>query len=270
MAPRRPVTRTARRRRIRGPASQETGRPVPTAVSSPTTGSAGPDDGPAGPDNSAFLAPDDPTSDPGTNGSGESTKQPEGGRGADQAGPGQDNAGGPASPEEISRRLAGDDSTFGSGTGRTRRNTRGLGLGEEDLSAFTGDAADGTTTTLAPDPFPDPAAVSELPADFDESATPPPPAAADETHLDAAALLSQAGHTKPPPNKPALWATAIAFGALLLVSAAWLWTRRGHLRPRLIGSPDRQSVARADETGHGLPRPGPLVSSCGAARARAR
>jgi hypothetical protein len=70
-----------------------------------------------------------------------------------------------------------------------------------------------------------------LPADFDQSVTPPPTDPVDETQLDAAALLNQAGHTKDPTNKPALWATAIAFGALLLVSAAWLWTRRGHYDP---------------------------------------
>jgi hypothetical protein len=88
-------------------------------------------------------------------------------------------------------------------------------------------AGDGTTTTLAPNPTPDAAAVPELPSDFDPSATPEAGAPTDEAPLDSLAPLNQAGHTdKAPANKPALWVTAIAFGALLLVSAAWLWARR--------------------------------------------
>ena len=72
----------------------------------------------------------------------------------------------------------------------------------------------------------------ELPSDFDPSATPPTSAPAEEAPLDALPPLNQAGHTdKAPANKPALWATAIAFGALLLVSAAWLWARRDHYDP---------------------------------------
>jgi hypothetical protein len=90
---------------------------------------------------------------------------------------------------------------------------------------------DGTTTTMTPDPIPDEAVVPELPADFDQSTTPPAAAPADETQIDALAPLDQAGHTERQKDKPALWATAIAFGALLLVSAAWLWTRRDRFDP---------------------------------------
>jgi len=68
--------------------------------------------------------------------------------------------------------------------------------------------------------------VPELPSDFDQAGTPPASAPADEAPLDAIAPLDQAGHTSKPADKPALWITAIAFGAVLLVSAAWLWTRR--------------------------------------------
>lgn len=164
------------------------------------------------------------------NGGDGGAEQPTAGRGADQAGPGHGGAGDPNSPEEISRRLAGDDPTLGAGTGRTRHGTSGQGLDGADPWAMAGDAADGTTTTLAPDPIPDEAAVPELPADFDQSGTPPSTAPSDETIDAAAALLNQAGHTKEP-TKPALWATAIAFGAVLLVSAAWLWTRRGRYDP---------------------------------------
>jgi hypothetical protein len=97
----------------------------------------------------------------------------------------------------------------------------------EQSGADQSATGDGTTTTLTPDPTPDAAAVPELPPDFDQSAAPPASAPADEAPLDAVAPLNQAGHTdKAPANKPALWVTAIAFGALLLVSAGWLWTRR--------------------------------------------
>jgi hypothetical protein len=92
-------------------------------------------------------------------------------------------------------------------------------------------AGDGTTTTMAPDPIPDAAVVPELPADFDHSSESPESAPAGET-LDSLAPLNQAGHTEgSPKNKPALWATAIAFGAVLLVSGAWLWARRDRFDP---------------------------------------
>ena len=146
--------------------------------------------------------------------------------GADQAGPGQDNSGDPASPSEISRRLAGDDSSVRSG-GRSRHGTSDV-LGGLDGSEMAGDD---TTTTMAPDPIPDAAVVPELPADFDQSAAPPESAPFDQT-FDTLAPLAQAGHSDARPrNKPALWATAIAFGAILIVSAAWLWTRRDGFDP---------------------------------------
>ena len=96
------------------------------------------------------------------------------------------------------------------------------------------DASADTTTTQAPDPTPDPAAVPELPSDFDQAPTAAPPATApaDEAPLDAAAPpISQAGHTESRAGRPALWATGAAFGGLLLVSAAWLWTRRRRYDP---------------------------------------
>ena len=99
------------------------------------------------------------------------------------------------------------------------------GLGGSDA------AGDGTATTMAPDPIPDAAVVPELPADFDHSAAPPESAPSDHP-LDTLAPLSQAGHTDVKPrSKPALWATAIAFGAVLIVGAAWLWTRRDKFDP---------------------------------------
>jgi hypothetical protein len=91
--------------------------------------------------------------------------------------------------------------------------------------------ADGTTTTMVPDPIPDAAVVPELPADFDHSTAPPESAPFDQA-LDTLAPLNQAGHSEArPENKPALWVTAIAFGAVLIVSAAWLWTRRDRFDP---------------------------------------
>jgi hypothetical protein len=175
------------------------------------------------------MAPDDPSAGGGTNGGAGGPGQPSGRPGADQAAPGQGGAGDPASPEEISRRLAGDDPTLQPGGGRTRRGNSGVGA---DESAAVGDAGDGTTTTLAPDPIPDAAVVPELPADFDQSAAPPPESTPADAPLDALAPLNQAGHTDvKPANKPALWVTAIAFGALLLVSGAWLWTRRDRFDP---------------------------------------
>jgi hypothetical protein len=176
------------------------------------------------------MAPDDPSAGGGTNGGAGGPEQPSGRPGADQAGPGKGGADDPASPEEISRRLAGDDPALQSGSGRTRRGHSGVGA---DESAAIGDIGDGTTTTLAPDPVPDAAVVPELPADFDQSAMPPPESAPpDQKQVDEIAALSQAGHTNDEPtNKPALWVTAIAFGALLLVSGAWLWTRRDRFDP---------------------------------------
>jgi hypothetical protein len=172
------------------------------------------------------MAPDDPSAGGGTNGGAGGAEQPSGRPGADRAGPG--GADDPASPEEISRRLAGDDPTVQSGGGRTRRGNGGVGAEE---SAAVGDAGYGTTTTAAPNPLPDAAVVPELPADFDQSAAPPDSAPPDQDMVDDIAALNQAGHTEKPTNKPALWVTAIAFGALLLVSGAWLWTRRDRFDP---------------------------------------
>ena len=85
---------------------------------------------------------------------------------------------------------------------------------------------------MTPDPIPDAAVVPELPADFEQSMTPPDTAPPDQTQVDDIAALNQAGHTTDKAaNKPALWVTAIAFGTLLLVSAAWLWTRRERFDP---------------------------------------
>ncbi len=132
---------------------------------------------------------------------------------------------------EISQRLGGDDPALEAGTGRTRHGSSGLEFGGDDPSATGGDAADGTTTTFAPDPTPDAAAGLRVAGGLRPVGDSPGTEPVDQTQLDAAASLNQAGHTEEPTNKPALWATAIAFGALLLVSAAWLWTRRGHYDP---------------------------------------
>lgn len=131
------------------------------------------------------------------------------------------------SPSEISRLLTGDDSSVRSGNGRSRHGTSDVFGGLAGSDAGT----DGTTTTMVPDPIPDAAVVPELPADFDHSAAPPEGEPFDQA-LDSLAPLNQAGHSEARPrNKPALWATAIAFGAILIVSAAWLWTRRDQFDP---------------------------------------
>jgi hypothetical protein len=146
-------------------------------------------------------------------------------RGADQA-PGQGGGGDAASPAEISRRLAEEDPTLGSG--RFRHGNSGIEVLDGDLAVEFGH---GTTTTLTPDPTPDAAVLPELPADFDQSAS-PEPAPSEDTPLDGLAALDQAGNIdEVRANKPALWVTAVAFGALLLVSAAWLWARRGRYDP---------------------------------------
>jgi hypothetical protein len=84
---------------------------------------------------------------------------------------------------------------------------------------------------MAPNPIPDAAVVPELPPDFEHSPAPQDSARSDQT-LDTLAPLNQAGHTEAKPrNRSALWATAVAFGAVLIVSAAWLWTRRDKFDP---------------------------------------
>jgi hypothetical protein len=100
-----------------------------------------------------------------------------------------------------------------------------------DASLAAGATPD-TATTTPPDPTPNPSAVPELPSDFNQSPTSPSTGPADGAPIDAAAPpLNQAGHTSPKANKPALWATGLAFGALLLLSAAWLWARRRRYDP---------------------------------------
>jgi hypothetical protein len=74
--------------------------------------------------------------------------------------------------------------------------------------------------------------VPELPSDFNQSPTPPSTGPADGAPIEAGAPpLSQAGHTAPRSNGGALWATGLAFGVLLVLSAAWLWARRRRYDP---------------------------------------
>ncbi|HEV7534166.1 MAG TPA: hypothetical protein VGP90_00945 [Acidimicrobiia bacterium] len=85
---------------------------------------------------------------------------------------------------------------------------------------------------MTPDSTPNPDAVSELPPDFGQTPAPPTTATPDEAPLDAAAPpITQAGHTGHRNSGAALWATAAAFGALLLLGAGWLWTRRRRYDP---------------------------------------
>ncbi|HVW31196.1 MAG TPA: hypothetical protein VHL53_01545, partial [Acidimicrobiia bacterium] len=100
-----------------------------------------------------------------------------------------------------------------------------------------GAAGDATSTTAAPDATPNPDAVNELPADFDQTpaTTPssPAPSPADEAPMDLGAPpLSQAGHTTGHhDDKAALWATGLSFAAVLLVLGGWLWIKRRKYDP---------------------------------------
>lgn len=179
-----------------------------------------PDDGAAGPDQSAFQAPPEEPSNsaPGTGGgAGPKPKKP--GR-ADQGG-----AGDPNSPAEISQRLAAE--AGGESAGRTRHGADGAGMSGVDEAAPTDAAASDVTG--------DPGATPEeaVTPGFAETTTVPGSAPPDDTALDALEPpLNQAGHTdQSKDKKQALWVTAIAFGAVLIVSAGWLWTRRGPYDP---------------------------------------
>lgn len=188
----------------------------------PDDGTAGPDDGSAGPDQSAFEAPPEEPSnpDPGAGGdAGPKSRKP--GR-ADQGGSGDSD-----SPAEISQRLA--EEAGGESAGRTRHGANGAGVSGADETVPADAPADGVTDVTGELPEEAP----ELLPGFDEPTTTPGDAPPDETTLDAVAPpLNQAGHTDQGSNKKqALWVTAIAFGAVLLVSAGWLWTRRGPYDP---------------------------------------
>lgn len=183
---------------------------------SPDNGFGGPDDGAAGPDQSAFEAPPEQPSN-GAPGAGPKPKKP--GK-ADQG------AADPDSPAEISQRLAAE--AGGESAGHTRHGANGAGMSGVDEAASPSDGAvtDVTSELAAPGEAP------ELLPGFGEPTTAPVDALPDETTLDAMEPpLNQAGHTDQGNKKQALWVTAIAFGAVLLVSAGWLWTRRGPYDP---------------------------------------
>jgi hypothetical protein len=178
----------------------------------PDNGFDSPDDGAAGPDQSAFEAPPEEPS----NGAPDAGPKPKKPGKADQGG-----AADPDSPADISQRLAAEASGE---AGHTRHGANGEGTSGVDEAA----PSDAAASDAIGDPNATPEEAPELLPGFDEATTAPSNAPPDETTLDAVEPpLNQAGHTDQGSNKKqALWVTAIAFGALLLVSAGWLWTRR--------------------------------------------
>ena len=102
------------------------------------------------------------------------------------------------------------------------RHPDGAAADSADAAAPEGD----TTTTLAPD-----AVIPDMPPGFDQPADASAPAP-DGAPLDAAPPLDQAGHTiSHPKAKAALWLTALAFGALLLISSGLILVRRRRYDP---------------------------------------
>jgi hypothetical protein len=200
----------------------------------PDDGSGSPDDGSTQPDNSAFRAPDDSASGDNPAGDSPAGAPGPGSRGGGRRGPAnpggaQDDAapagGGSNSPADISRRLADEAAAADSGASGTGRRSR---RGADGEGANGDDPAAGGSS----DPNAAPGAPEVLPGSG-EATTPPESAPRDETQLDALVPpLDQAGHTgKGNEDKSALWVTAVAFGVVLLVGAAWLWTRRSPFDP---------------------------------------
>jgi len=192
-------------------------------ASEPTDAFGTPDDGAPADGAPPNGAPADDGGSPGSPGAA-SPPAPSAG-GSHRTGSGaaeQSDTDGGSSAAEVARQLQAEAGQADAASDSNRTRHSDSAADPAGAAAPEGD----TTTTLSPeDVASDLLPGSDEPAD----ATAPPPA--EETPLDAAPPLNQAGHTTHPKAKAALWATALAFGALLLISSAWIWVRRRRYDP---------------------------------------